>query len=69
MLSIEKFGRYNTKVEEKDGKKGTASAKNKVKRINTYQVRYIRGVKRRDRNENVFARPNRLCENDATAIL
>ena len=30
--------------------------------------RDLRGVKRRDRNENVFARPNELRENAETAI-
>ena len=30
--------------------------------------RDLRGVKRRNRNENVFARPNGLRENDETAI-
>ena len=32
------------------------------------RVRYLRGVERRNRNENAFARPNRLRENAETAI-
>ena len=48
------------------GKKGKASAKKRGEIGDT--VRDIRGIKRRDRNENVFARANGLRENAETAI-
>ena len=49
----------------KDRNKGKASAKKHGEGGGT---RYSREVKRRNRNENVFARPNGLRENAETAI-
>ena len=46
--------------------KGKASAKKQGERGGT--LRDLRGAKRRNRNENVFARPNGLRENAETAI-
>ena len=46
--------------------KRKASAKKQGERGGT--LRDLRGVKRRNRNENVFARPNGLRENAETAI-
>ena len=51
----------------KDGKKGSATTsiavRNKVKSEKHLEMNW------RDRNENVFARPNRIRENAETAIL
>ena len=64
-LSIDKFEGYETEVKEKRNK-GKASAKKQGERGGT--LRDLRGVKRRNRNENVFARPNGLRQNAETAI-
>ena len=62
MMSADFFGRYKTEAEERIDKKGKASAKKQGKIGETH--RDIRGTKPRDRNENVFARPNELlCQN------
>ena len=50
----------------KDRNKGKAGAMKQGERGGT--LRDLRGVKRRNRNENVFARPNGLRENTETAI-
>ena len=50
----------------KDRHKRTASTKKQGEGGGT--LRDLRGVQRRDRNENVFARPNGLSENVETAI-
>ena len=50
----------------KDRNKGKASAKKHGEGGGT---RYSREVKRRNRNENVFARPNGLRENPEAVIL
>ena len=50
----------------KDRNKGKASAQKQGEGGGT--LRDLRGVKRRNRNENVFARPNRLRESAETAI-
>ena len=64
-LSIDKFGWYETEAKEKRNK-GKASAKKQGERGGT--LGDLRGVKRRNRNENVFARPNGLRQNAETAI-
>ena len=46
----------------KDRREGKSSAKTRG------EIRDIRGVKRSDRNENVFARPNGLRENAEIAV-
>ena len=66
MSSIEKFAGCKTRSRTKDRKKGNASAKKQGERGGT--LRDLRGAKRRNRNENVFARPNGLRENAETAI-
>ena len=50
----------------KDRNKGKASAKGQGERGGT--LKDLRGVNRRNRNGNVFARPNGLRENAETAI-
>ena len=50
----------------KDRNKGKASAKKQGEREAT--LRDLRGAKRRNRNENVFARPHGLRENAETPI-
>ena len=50
----------------KDRNKGKASAKKQGERGGT--LTDLRGVTRRNRNENVIARPNGLRENAETAI-
>ena len=61
ILSIEKF-----QDRRKDRNTGKASAKKQGERGGT--LKRFTGVKRRNRNENVFARPNGLRENAETAI-
>ena len=62
IMSIEKL--RGTRKKLKDRNKGKASAKKQGERGGI--VRDLRGVKRRNRNENVFARPSGL--NTETAI-
>ena len=66
LQSIEKFGGVQDRSEGKDRNKEKASAKKQGERGGT--LRDSRGVTRRNRNENVFARPNGLRENAETAI-
>ena len=66
-MPAEKFGRYKTGVEENIETRGKATAKKRGEIGET--LRDIRGIKGRDRNENVFARPYGLCENVEAAIL
>ena len=61
ILSIEKF-----QDRRKDRNTGKASAKKQGERGGT--LKRFTGVKRRNRNENVFARPNGLRENAESAI-
>ena len=64
--SIEKFAGYKTEVKERIEIRDRLALRNKVKEAE--HLRDLRGVKRRNRNENVFARPNGLRENAETAI-
>ena len=66
MLSIEKFAGYKTEVKENIKIRERLALRNKVKEEE--HLRDLRGVKRRNRNENVFARPNGLRKNAETAI-
>ena len=66
ILSIEKFAGYKTEVKERVEIREKLALRNKVKEEE--HLRDLRGVKRRNRNENVFARPNGLRENAETAI-
>ena len=67
ILPMQKFGGCKTE-EKKDRQKGKARVKKRWKgtNIQRYYLRDIRGIKKRNRIENVFARPNglqlRLCE-------
>ena len=65
-MPIEKFGRYTAEVEETIENRERLALRNKVKSVT--HSRDIRGIKRRDRNENVFARPIGRRENAETAI-
>ena len=65
-MSIEKFAGYKTEEKESIYILETLALRNKVKE--EQHLRDLRGVKRRNRNENVFARPNGLRENAETAI-
>ena len=57
---------YETEVKQWIERGERLALRNKVKEEEHF--RYIRGFKRRNRNENVFARPNGLRENAETAI-
>ena len=61
-----KFCGVQDRSKRKDRSKGKASAKKQGERGGT--LTDLRGVKRRNRNENVFARPIGLRENAETAI-
>ena len=63
---IEDFKGYKTEVKENIKIRERLALRNKVKEEE--HLRDLRGVKRRNRNENVFARPNRLRESAETAI-
>ena len=65
ILSIEEFGGFKTKVNERIETQSKASAKKQAEKGGTP----TRRVERRYRNENVFARPNGLRENAETTIL
>ena len=65
-LSIEKFAGYKTEVKGKIDIRERLALRNKVKEEEHF--RDLRGVKRRHRNEDVFARPNGLRQNAETAI-
>ena len=64
ILSIEEFGGFKTKVNERIETQSKASAKKQAEKGGTP----TRRVERRCRNENVFARPNGLRENAETVI-
>ena len=64
LLSIEKFGGQKTNEKERIRKLALG---NTVKEEG--HLRDVWGVTRRDRNENVFSRPNGLRENAETTIL
>ena len=66
MLSTEKFERHKTEVEGRTERRGRLALRNYVKAEK--RSRHTRGIEGRMRNENVFARPNGLCENAETAI-
>ena len=67
ILSIEKFGGYKRGAKErKEIRERKASAKEQGKRGGTLQD--SRRVRRRNRNENVSARPNGLRDNAETVI-
>ena len=66
ILSIEKLAGYKTKVKENIEIRGRLALRNKVEEEE--HLRYLWGVKRRNRNENVFARPNGIREKAETAI-
>ena len=62
----DKFGGYKTEVKETIETRDRLAPRNKVKEEE--HLRDLLEVKRRHRNENVFARPNGLRENAETAI-
>ena len=67
MLSIGKFGGHRTIIKERKGGRERLALINKVEYDKTLED--IRGGgKRRDRKENVFARPNGPRQNAETAI-
>ena len=66
MLTIEKFAGYKTEVEEKIQIRERLALRNKVKEEE--YLEFYGGFKRRNRDENVFARSNGLRENAETAI-
>ena len=66
MMSAENLGRYKTEVEERIERSERLALRNKEE-SEKHSVN-IWGNKRKDRNENVFARPNGLRENAETAI-
>ena len=62
MMSAEKFGRRKAEVQEMlEIRERLALVRNKVK--SEEHSRDTRGIERRDRIENVLARPNKLREN------
>ena len=67
-MSAEKYGRYKAEVEERIERRELLAPRTKVK--SEKDVRDIREIKRRDRNENVLliARPNGLRENANSTI-
>ena len=65
-VRINTFGRCTTGVEEMIKRRERLALRNKVEWEK--HLRDIRGVKRRDINQNVFARPNGLRENPEAAI-
>ena len=62
----DKFGGYKTEVKETIETRDRLAPRNKVKEEE--HLRDLLEVKRRHRNENVFARPNGLRESAQTAI-
>ena len=66
ILSIEKCGGGKTEAKERIEIRERLAVRNKVKEEE--HSRDFREVKRRNRNENVFARPNGRRENAETAI-
>ena len=64
--SAEEFGRYKAELEKIIESRERLGAKKQGEIGET--LGDIRGIKQRDRNENVFARPNGLREKDENAI-
>ena len=62
-LSIHKFGMYTTDVKERIERRERLELRDRVK--DDEHLGDTQGVKRRDKNENVFARPNGLRANVA----
>ena len=62
----EVWGIHKTEAKERIVAREMLALRNKVKEEEHF--RYIRGFKRRNRNENVFARPNGLRETSHIAI-
>ena len=60
------MGRYKSEVKERIETRKRLALRNEVKEEERF--RDLRGVKRRYRNENVFALPNGSRENGETAI-
>ena len=58
--------RYKAEIEERIERRQWRAPTKKVK--SEKYLRDIRGIEGRDRNENVFARPDRLHEISETAI-
>ena len=52
IMSVEKFGRYKTEIEERIERRERVAPRNKVKS----EKHFIREVERKNRNKNVFAR-------------
>ena len=65
-MFAERFRRKTAEVEEIVEARERLTLRNKVK--SEKLLRYIQGIERRDRNDNVFARPNGLRENAETVI-
>ena len=66
MMSADKFARYKTDTEERMERRERLALRNTVESEKHFRDKW--GVERRDRNENVFARPDGLRENAETAI-
>ena len=66
MMSVEKFGRYKTEVEDMMERKETLV----LKKLSEFgeTLGDNRGFKQRARNDNVVALPNGIRENAETAI-
>ena len=63
---IEDFKGYKTEVKERIERRQILALRNKVQ--DDEHLRDIRVINRRDKSENVFARPNGLRENDEITI-
>ena len=66
VMPAENSGRYKTEVEKRIERRERLAPRNIVNMAKHVEI--YRGVKRRDRNERVFARPNGLGENAEKAI-
>ena len=66
ILSIAKLAGYKTEAKGRIETRQRLALRKKVKEAE--HLRDLRGVKRRNRNEKVFARPGGLQENAETAI-
>ena len=60
-MSADKCGRYETEAEERVARRERMAIANKASESGE-MLRDIRGVKRRDRKENRFARPDGLAK-------
>ena len=67
LMSAGRFGRYKAEAEERIEIRERPALRNKVE-SKKKTLGDIRGIERRNRKENVFARPNGLRENAETAI-